>query len=348
MHRFDVDKEILPRHAHLTAFAKALPSRAVTNHDLSKLMDTSDEWVVQRTGIKTRYWVDEPTTTSDLGTDAARRTLEQLIDPTIDAIIAATLSPDHCFPGIGVQIQHKLGLPQIPAYDIRNQCSGFLYGLEMGTALVSSGAYRRILLVGAEVHSTGMDISTRGRDLAVLFGDGAASCVIEGNSESARDKSLRFEVLGTELHSDGKYMKELWGEHPGSTRFPTRLTEQMVRDGEIFPKMNGKTVFTHAVKSMVDVSRSLLTRLQLEPKDISLFVPHQANLRINQMVGSQLGFAENVVFSTIEHYGNTTAATIPIGMTDAINQNRIKPGDYILNTAFGSGFTWGAAVLRAI
>lgn len=309
-------------------------------------MDTTDGWIIQRTGIETRYWVEAPTTTSDLAVDSCKQSLEASGVPKVDAIIAATLSADYSFPGIGVQIQSKLKAPQIPAYDLRNQCAGFLYGAELAASLVKAGQYEHILLVGAEVHSTGIDISTRGRDIAVLFGDGAGSCIVSRGKNS--NSKLNFEFLGSELHSDGDHMKELWCEHPGSAHFPTRITSDLLEEDKLFPKMNGKVVFQHAVKNMTEVSLSLLSKLGLASSDVSLFLPHQANLRINSMVAEQLGFTEQQVFNTIQKYGNTTAATIPIGFTDAIEAEAIKPGMIILSAAFGSGFVWGATAWRVI
>lgn len=328
----------------VSGFAMAVPPRCVTNDDLAQLMDTSDEWIVQRTGIKTRFWAEAPLTTSDIAVISARRTIELTGGESIDAIVAATLSPDYNFPGIGVSIQHKLGLPHIPAYDLRNQCAGFLYGLELAKALVSCGTYRRILLVGAEIHSTGLDISTRGRDLAVLFGDGAGSCIVAEGGTSA---TPRLEVLDTVLHSDGAHLKELWCEHPGSARFPTRLSPELVLEGKTFPTMNGRAVFEHAVLRMTEVSKEILARNQMTPQHVALFVPHQANARINSMVAQQLALRPEQVFNTIERYGNTTAATIPIGLTCAIEARAFRDGDIILSTAFGSGFVWGAALFRA-
>lgn len=340
----------------LHSFAHVVPERVVTNHDLAKLMDTSDEWIQQRSGIKQRYWVTPPTTTSDLGARAAEVTLStgrgmrsDSLAP--DAIIAATLSPDYSFPGIGVLIQHKLGLPAIPAFDIRNQCSGFLYATQLASALVQAQAYRRILVVGAEVHSTGLDVSTRGRDIAVLFGDGAGSCLVEAvndasSSEAPSALQGSLEFLGAELHSDGAFVRELWCEHPGSAHFPTRITPELVSEGRVYPLMNGRKVFEHAVRAMTEVSRSLLDAKGFSPKDVGLFVPHQANIRINSMVAAQLGLSESQVWSTIEQYGNTTAATIPIGISTAQQAGRLTSGDVVLSAAFGSGFTWGAALFR--
>jgi 3-oxoacyl-[acyl-carrier-protein] synthase-3 len=330
-------------------FARHLPPKKVTNDDLSKMMDTSDEWISRRSGIKTRYWGEPPMSASSLAIEAATDTFRQCELKEVDAVVAATLSPDHDFPGIGVQIQHGLGLPTVPAYDIRNQCSGFLYGLEMATALIGSGVYNRILLAGSELQSTGMDKTTRGRDVAVLFGDGAGTCVVEAK-ECVKDTNAPkcFEVLGTELHAEGEYMRDLWCEHPGSAHFPTRVTMDLVEEAKCFPFMNGKKVFEHAVKRMVEVSRSILDRCEISTDDVALLVPHQANIRINQMVAKQLGIDSERAFSTIQDYGNTTAATIPIGMSRAIEERELKSGDIILSAAFGSGFTWGSAVLQVV
>lgn len=333
----------LPRVA-LRGFAQKIPPRKITNHDLSLMMDTSDEWITQRTGIKTRYWVEEGGTTSDLGAEAARQTLARCGNPRVDAIVAASVTPEYFFPGIGVQIQDKLGLSTIPAYDIRNQCAGFLFGLEMAQALVQA-KYERVLLIGAEVQSTFLDLSTRGRDMAVLFGDAAGSCMVERIEESAKLSSPSYEVLGTELHGDGQYTKELWREHPGSI---TPITPELIEEGRFWPHMNGRIVFEHAVRSMVESSRVLLERLNLKASDVRFFVPHQANIRINNMVAKQIGLDESQVISTIQDYGNTTSATIPIGMIEMERKNDLASGDIILSTAFGSGFTWGAAALRVL
>ena len=322
--------------AYFHSFAKYLPKKCVTNDDLSKLMDTSNEWIVQRTGIETRYWVSEPETTSDLAVGAAQQSIK-MSDSDIDCIIAATLSSDYSFPGIGVQIQDKLALKTVPAFDLRNQCAGFLYGAEMAAALVKSGQYKNILLVGAEVHSTGLDLSTRGRDIAVLFGDGAGSCIVSSKPDG-------YQYLGSKLYSEGKHLKELWCEHPGSGHFPTRVTSDIV--DSCFPLMNGKVVFQHAVRRMTECSLELLASLNIKPGDIGLFLPHQANLRINQMVAKELGLSEDQLFNTIQRYGNTTAATIPIGFTDAAGV--IRKNSIILSAAFGSGFVWGSAAWRCV
>jgi len=329
------------------AFSRYLPPKVVTNHDLAKLIDTSDEWIQQRSGIKERRFVEEPVTTSDLAVNAAKQTLTQLKGKQVDAIVAATLSPDYDFPGIGVLIQHKLGLDPVPAFDIRNQCSGFLYGLEMAVALVEQGKYERILVCGAEVHSTGLDLTTRGRDIAVLFGDGAGSCVVS-REEVAAPKVTALKIIESELHSDGEHVSKLWCQHIGSAHFPTRITPDLVEQARCFPYMDGRKVFEHAVKRMSQVSKSVMHKVKISPEQIRLVVAHQANARINQMVGEVLGVPSDRIFSTIENYGNTTAATIPIGMSHAIEEVDLKSGDYILSCAFGSGFTWGAVIFQVV
>ena len=327
------------------SFARHLPEKIVTNNDLSKLMETSDEWIQKRTGIEERRFVEAPTTTSDLATEAAKKSLQNF-SGEIDAIIAATLSPDYDFPGIGVLVQNKLQLNTIPAFDIRNQCSGFLYGLELADSLITSGKYNNILLIGAEVHSTGLDLTTRGRDIAVLFGDGAGSCIV-GNKESIPTDTVSFEFIDSELHSDGAHAKTLWCEHVGSAHFPKRVTKELVEEARVFPQMEGRVVFEHAVKRMIEVSTNILKKNKVSPDQIKMLVPHQANLRINQMVAKHLGVSDECVSSTIKNYGNTTAATIPIGLSHVVEETDFQSGDFVLSCAFGSGFTWGACLLKA-
>ncbi|HEU4406871.1 MAG TPA: beta-ketoacyl-ACP synthase III [Polyangiaceae bacterium] len=317
-----------------------VPSKVVTNDDLAKVMNTSDEWIVQRTGIKERRFVEHSGIgASDLAVPATKMALEHAgLGPNdIDAIIFATLSPDHNFPGSGCFLGHKLGLGGVPALDVRNQCTGFLYGLSVADAWVRAGVYRHVLLVGAEVHSTGIELADRGRDVAVLFGDGAGAAVVGAAPEGRGLKSLR-------LHADGAGAKELWLEAPASAYNP-RLTKEMLDEGKHFPAMNGKQVFRWATEKMPEVSRAALEEAKLSPGDVDLFVPHQANLRINQFVGQKLGIPEAKTVTNIEKYGNTTAATIPLGLSEAWREGRCGPGSNVLFAAFGSGFTWGAAVL---
>ena len=320
-----------------------VPTKVVTNADLAKLMTTSDEWIAQRTGIKERRFIEHSGIgASDLALEATKMALEHAglaSEKDIDAIIFATLSPDHNFPGAGCFLGHKLGLPGVPALDVRNQCSGFLYGLSVADAWVRAGVYKRVLLVGAEVHSTGIELNDRGRDVAVLFGDGAGAAIIGAATEPDQGLSA------IELHADGSGAKDLWVEAPASAYIP-RLNQEMLDEGKHFPAMNGKQVFRWATEQMPAVARSVLDKAGVAASDIDLFVPHQANLRINQFVGQKLGIPEEKTVANITKYGNTTAATIPLGLSEAWREGRCGRGSNILLAAFGSGYTWGAAVLR--
>jgi len=320
-----------------------VPPRRVTNDDLAGLMDTSDEWIRQRTGIEARHWVEPSTTTSDLALEAAQRALVAagVRKEELDAIIFATLSPDHDFPGTACFLQAKLGLPGIAALDIRQQCSGFIYGLSIADQFIRTGMYRKVMVVGAEVHSKGLDRTTRGRDVSVLFGDGAGA-VILGSTQDP--KGAR--VLSTHLHADGSFAKELWLQAPGMAYEEGRLSQEVLERGEHFPKMNGKTVFVHAVRRMPEAIQEALKQNSLSVSDVDLFVFHQANLRINEAVGKQLGISEDKIFNTIQKFGNTTAATIPLGLDEAIKAGRLKPGMLVATAAFGSGFTWASALIR--
>jgi 3-oxoacyl-[acyl-carrier-protein] synthase-3 len=304
-------------------------------------MDTSDEWIQQRTGIRERRWVEPGTGASDLAAAAARKALLAAgREPgELDAIVYATLSPDVVFPGDGVFLGAKLGIPGVPALDVRNQCSGFLYGLSVADAWIRAGLYRRVLLVGAEVHSTGLDVSTRGRDVSVIFGDGAGAAVLEATEDPDRG------LLAIELHADGRHAEKLWAQYPGS-RSATRFTPAMLEDGSIYPKMEGAAVFKHAVVRMPEVARSVLARAGATPGDLKLFVPHQANLRISEAVQRGLGLRDDQVFNNIQNYGNTTAASLPIALAEGVVQRGVGRGDLVGLAAFGAGFTWGAAVLR--
>jgi 3-oxoacyl-[acyl-carrier-protein] synthase-3 len=318
-----------------------VPSRVVTNDDLAKLMSTTDEWIVQRTGIKERRYIERSGIgASDLAVPACKMALDHagLTAKDIDAIVFATLSPDHNFPGSGCFLGDKLGLPGVPALDVRNQCSGFLYGLSVADAWVKTGMYRHVLLVGAEVHSTGIELNDRGRDVAVLFGDGAGAAVIgAATGESQGLRAIR-------LHADGSGAKDLWLEAPASAYDP-RLTPEMLVEGKHFPQMNGKQVFRWATEKMPEVVREVMSEAKMEIGEIDLFVPHQANLRINQMVCHKLGIPEAKAVANIEQYGNTTAATIPLGLSEAWHGGRCAKGSNVLFAAFGSGYTWGGAVL---
>ncbi|MBK8266635.1 MAG: ketoacyl-ACP synthase III [Nannocystis sp.] len=316
-----------------------LPSRVVTNHDLAALFETSDEWIVQRSGIKERRFIERSGIgASDLAVPAAKMAVEQagreLKD--VDAILFATLSPDVNFPGSGCLLGDKLGLPGVPALDVRNQCSGFIYSLSVADAWVRAGVYRNVLIVGAEVHSTGLEFTDRGRDVAVLFGDGAGAVLV---GEAHGDAGVR----AIELHADGVGARDLWTEAPASMYTP-RLTPEMFEEGRHYPRMNGKQVFRWATEKMPEVALSVLGRSGMTIAEVDLFVPHQANMRINQMVAARLGIAEDRVVHNIQRYGNTTAATIPIGISESWREGKIQPGSRVLMAAFGAGFTWAGAV----
>jgi 3-oxoacyl-[acyl-carrier-protein] synthase III len=319
-----------------------VPERVLTNDDLKQWWDTSDEWIRERTGIEKRHWVEfGEQAGSDLAYEASRIALDRagMKATDIDCIIYATLSPDVFFPGGGVYLQRKLGVPGVPAMDIRNQCTGFLYGLSVADAWIRMGQYRRILLVGAEVHSTGMDFGPNGRDLGVLFGDGAGVAILGPTDDADRG------VLSSHLYADGQGAELLWCESDSSARFP-RISHEDLDAGRHYPLMNGRQVFKNAVTRMPESVRTALAAHDLSIDDIDLLVAHQANLRINQMVGQELGLGEDRVYNNIQRFGNTTAATIPIALDECVQQGRLNRGDLLMLTAFGSGFTWGSSIIR--
>ena len=323
-----------------------VPPRVWTNADLSTMMDTSDEWIRQRTGIEQRHWVEPGTDTSDLALVASERALEAagVKKEEVDLIIFATLSPDHEFPGSGCFLQAKLGLPGVPALDVRQQCTGFIYGLSVADQFVKTGMYRRVLVVGAEVHSNGLNRTPEGRDVTVLFGDGAGAIVVGPCEGEVTEKSSQ--IYSTHLHADGHFAKELWIEAPGVAMGKQRLNAAMIAEGKIYPQMNGKAVFMHAVKRMPEALMEALEKNGKKIEDVDLFLFHQANLRINEMVGKQLGIPADKIFNTIQKFANTTAATIPIGMDEAIKAGKLKKGMLVASAAFGSGFTWASALFR--
>jgi 3-oxoacyl-[acyl-carrier-protein] synthase III len=321
-----------------------VPPQVLTNNDLSKIMDTSDEWIQQRTGIKQRHWVnqDEPTGTSDLALIAAERAIEnsKIKKEDLDMIILGTLSPDHEFPGTACFLQAKLGVPGIPAIDIRQQCTSFIYGLSIADQFIKTGFKKNILVVGTEVHSKGLDKSTRGREVSVLFGDGAGAMVV-----APAEKDNPSKILSTHLYADGTYAKELWLPNGGCAKPGDRITAEMLETNLHYPVMNGKTVFVHAVKRMPEAVMEALNANEMKVEDIDLFIFHQANMRINEMVAKQLNIPAEKVFNTIDRFGNTTAATIPIGFEEAIKAGKLKRGMKVMTAAFGSGFTWASGVI---
>lgn len=323
-----------------------VPPKVVTNHDLEKLMETSHDWIVQRSGIEERRWVTPELSTTDLAVHACEAAIKNAgIDKKeIDCILFATISPDHDFPGNGCFLQPKLGLTEIPAIDVRQQCSGFLYGMSIADAFIKSGQYKTILLVGAEIHSKGLDKTTKGRDTAVLFGDGAGAVVIR--AKNVTDKKTDSFIHSTHLFSEGAMAKELWVPAPGNAIGADRINHAHLDEGLHYPYMNGKKVFANAIRRMSECMMLALETNNLKLEDIDLFLFHQANLRINQMLASELKIPEHKIHNTIQKFGNTTAATIPIGMADAVAAGKLKKGSLVASAAFGSGFTWASSIYR--
>ncbi len=322
-----------------------VPDNVVTNEDLSKIMDTNDEWITERTGIKERRWIDPKTndSPSTMGTKAARKAIKNagLTPDDIDFIVFATLSPDMYFPGPGVMVQEQLGIKEIGALDVRNQCSGFLYGLSVADQFVKTGMYKNVLVIGAENHSGGLERSNRGRHVTVIFGDGAGAAVVQRCEDPKRG------ILSTHLHSEGQHAKELALEGPSTQRWVPEIIEANDPDDQsYYPHMNGNFVFKHAVTRFMEVIGEALMTNNHKPEEIDLLVPHQANLRISQFVQKKMGLSDDQVYNNIMRYGNTTAASIPIAMSEAWQEGKIKEGDLICLAAFGSGFTWASALIR--
>jgi 3-oxoacyl-[acyl-carrier-protein] synthase-3 len=318
-----------------------VPPRVVTNHELATMMETSNEWIIERTGIEERRWVDEGEGGAEMAAKASRQALERagMEAKELDMIIYATLSPDFNFPGTGVFTQRLLGLKEIPCLDIRQQCTGFIYALSIADSFIRTGQYKKILVIGSEVHSTGLDKSTRGRDVTVLFGDGAGAAVV------GRADDDQHMILSTHLHADGSEAEILWTEYPASARHP-RITEEAMAAAKHYPQMIGKKVFKHAVTRMPQAIMEGMMTNGLKLSDIDMVIPHQANLRINQMVGQMIGLPPEKMHNNIQKYGNTTAASIPICMNEAVELGKIKPGNLVCLVAFGAGLTWGSVFLR--
>ncbi|MBT8491891.1 MAG: ketoacyl-ACP synthase III [Deltaproteobacteria bacterium] len=318
-----------------------VPPRVVTNEDLTKYMETSHDWIVERTGIEERRYVDEGETGASMAAKACQQAMDEagVEAKDIDMLIYATLSPDHFFPGTGVFTQRILGLGEVAILDIRQQCTGFVYALSIADQFIRSGMYKKILVVGAEVHSTGLDFSTRRRDVTVIFGDGAGAALL-GVSDSEE-----HQVLSTHLHADGKEAEILWTDLPGSAHNP-RIDEAGMADGGHYAHMQGRRVFKHAVTRLPQVLMEGMLANKLTLDDIDMVIPHQANLRINEMVAKMIKLPPEKMHNNIQKYGNTTAASIPICMKEAIELGKIKPGDMVCLLAFGAGLTWASAFLR--
>ena len=322
-----------------------VPENVVTNDDLSKLMDTSDEWIQERTGIQQRrHALRGSDTTTSMGVKASLKAIEaaNINKEEIDFIVFATLSPDFYFPGCGVLVQKELGLPTVGALDIRNQCSGFIYALSVADQYIKTGMYKNILVIGAETQSPALDMTTRGRNMAVLFGDGAGAAIVSRSDDPERG------ILSTHLHSQGEYAEQLAMITPGvGTKWVTELlAENDPDDVSYYPNMNGQFVFKNAVVRFAEVIEEGLKSNGLSHKDINMLIPHQANLRISQFVQHQFKLTDEQIFNNIMKYGNTTAASIPIALTEAVQKGKIKDGDLVVLAAFGSGFTWASAIIR--
>ena len=328
----------------IIGLGKYVPENVVTNDDLTKYMDTNDAWIRERTGIEERRWAvpGDGNTAATMGVKAAKIALERagLTPKDIDFIVFATLSPDYYFPGSGVQVQDLLGCETIGALDVRNQCSGFVYALTTADQFIKTGMYKNILVIGSELQSTGLDLSTRGRGVGVIFGDGAGAVVLTRSYDESG-------ILSNHIHSEGKYAKELTVQVPGGPNPPNKLVEDWDPENlTYYPYMNGNFVFKHAVTRFPEAIMEGLQANNLTPADIDLLIPHQANLRISQFVQRKLQMKDEQIMNNIQKYGNTTAASIPIALTEAWEQGRIKRGDLVVTAAFGSGFTWGSNIIR--
>ncbi|SIR04155.1 3-oxoacyl-ACP synthase III family protein [Maribacter ulvicola] len=323
-----------------------VPENVVTNDDLSKVMDTNDAWIQERTGIKERRHVvrGDGDTTTTMGVKAAKIAIERAgIDKDdIDFIVFATLSPDYYFPGPGVLVQRDLGIKSVGALDVRNQCSGFVYAVSIADQYIKTGMYKNVLVIGSELHSHGLDMTTRGRGVSVIFGDGAGAAIL------TREEDTTKGILSTHLHSEGQHAEELSLIAPGmGNRWVTDIMEDNdPNDESYFPHMNGQFVFKNAVVRFSEVIVEGLEKNKLKATDIDLLVPHQANLRISQFIQKKFQLSDDQVFNNIMKYGNTTAASIPIALTEAWEEGKVKSGDVVVLAAFGSGFTWGSVIIK--
>ena len=332
-------------HSKITGLGYYVPDNVVTNDDLSKMMDTNDEWIQERTGIQERRHVNkEEQTTTSMGVKAAEIAISRsgIAKDDIDFVVFATLSPDYYFPGPGVMVQRDLGLKTVGALDVRNQCSGFVYAISVADQFIKTGMYKNILVIGSEIHSRGLDFTTRGRSVSVIFGDGAGAAVL------SREEDLTKGILSTHLHAEGQHAEELALIAPGmGKRWVTDiLADNDPNDESYYPHMNGQFVFKNAVVRFSEVINEGLQANDLQVSDINMLIPHQANLRISQFIQQKFRLSDDQVYNNIQKYGNTTAASIPIALTEAWEQGKIKEGDLVVLAAFGSGFTWGSVIIR--
>lgn len=347
----------------IAGIGKYVPQRVVKNEELANLMDTSDEWIQERTGIKERRYANKHhETTATMGARASEQALDRagVKKEDVDLIIFATISPDYYFPGSGVLMQREMQITNVeaPCLDVRNQCSGFVYGLSIADQFIKTGMYKNILLVGSEMHSMGLDFTSRGRNVSVIFGDGAGAVLLQPTEVEGKG------ILTTHLHADGTHAEELsmicpgahGGRHAADLEyfgFPPEdvlgevfITQKMLDEGMVYPAMNGQLVFKTAVVKFPEVIHEALKKAQLRPEDIDMLIPHQANLRISSFVQKQLGLSDDKVYNNIQRYGNTTAASIPLALCEAWEEGKVKDGDLVCLAAFGAGFTWGSALIR--
>ncbi|MBS1976425.1 MAG: ketoacyl-ACP synthase III [Bacteroidetes bacterium] len=329
-------------YSRIAGLGHYVPDNVITNEYLTSVMDTTNDWIIERTGIRERRWVD-PTkdTVAGMAAKATRMALQRahMTEKDIDFIVFATITPDYFFPGSGVLLQRELGLEGIAAMDIRNACSGFIYALSTADQFIKSGMYKNVLVIGAEIQSTALDVTTRGRNVSVIFGDGAGAAVLVPSEKPG--------LLSTHLHSDGRFAEELYVKDPGSSRpREERQPEQILDTTTYKVVMNGNQVFKHAVVRFMEVINEALKANHMSKEDISLLVPHQANLRISQFIQEKMALRDDQVYNNIMRYGNTTAASIPIALSEAWAEGRVKENDVICLAAFGSGFTWASALIR--
>ncbi len=328
----------------ITGLGFYVPDNIVTNEDLSKIMETSDEWIQERTGIKQRHWIKEGSdeTSATMGAKAAEIAIKRagMTKDDIDFIVFATLSPDFYFPGCGVQIQDMLDMHTVGALDVRNQCSGFVYALSTADQFIKTGMYKNILVIGSEYHSNGLDKTTRGRGVSVIFGDGAGACVLSRTDDNKKG------ILSSHLHSQGKYADKLIVESPSIKHWVPEILNSKEEDVSYFPYMDGTFVFKNAVVRFSEVIMEALGNNNMTSADIDLFIPHQANLRISQFIQQKFQLRDDQVYNNIMNYGNTTAASIIIALSEAWEKGKVKEGDLVLLAAFGSGFTWGSVLIR--
>jgi 3-oxoacyl-[acyl-carrier-protein] synthase-3 len=331
------------RHSEIAGVGHYVPARVVKNADLEQLMNTTDAWIQERTGIQERRWFEEgKDTTANMGANAARKALEMagVTADDVQLIVFATLSPDYFFPGSGVLLQRELGIKaSTPALDVRNQCSGFIYALSVADQFVRTGMYDTVLVVGSEIHSSGLDKTPNGRGVAVIFGDGAGAVVLRPSTREGHG------ILSTHLHAQGEFAEELIVKEPTSNR-DNRVQYVLDHPEEMYPFMNGQNVFKHAVVRFPQVIKEALDQNGYQSEDLDMLIPHQANLRISQYVQQKMGLPNEKMYNNIMRYGNTTAASVPLALSEAVQEGKVKRGDLVCLAAFGSGFTWASALIK--